>query len=271
MILNRMKSFKRSVMALAVAGALCAGDALAGKVYVSGQDSDDSGHVSQAYGSQLLTFVGTGNTNGGSGILLLGGDTSTSGGTIASWNTTAGQTLTFASGAAAISAANFSSYAGIFMASAFTQTTGGISQAELNAINARSADISTFVNTGGNLMALTEQGLTGAWGWFPLGGLVTTAIGTSNISQTAALAAAGLIATNAEIAGNLYHNDFTGPPGFFGLNVLAVDNGTGHAVILGGDVNTVIAVPEPETYALMLAGLGMLGFMARRRKLQATA
>jgi hypothetical protein len=28
----------------------------------------------------------------------------------------------------------------------------------------------------------------------------------------------------------------------------------------------VAAVPEPETYALMLAGLGLVGFMARRKK-----
>ena len=31
----------------------------------------------------------------------------------------------------------------------------------------------------------------------------------------------------------------------------------------------VPAVPEPETYALLLAGLGVVGFMARRRKQQA--
>ncbi|MCG7757694.1 MAG: FxDxF family PEP-CTERM protein [Nitrosomonas sp.] len=30
--------------------------------------------------------------------------------------------------------------------------------------------------------------------------------------------------------------------------------------------NWVSAVPEPETYAMLLAGLGLLGFMARRRK-----
>ncbi len=31
-------------------------------------------------------------------------------------------------------------------------------------------------------------------------------------------------------------------------------------------INGVPAVPEPETYAMMLAGLGLLGFMARRKK-----
>jgi hypothetical protein len=33
----------------------------------------------------------------------------------------------------------------------------------------------------------------------------------------------------------------------------------------GGNVN-ITPVPEPETYAMMLAGLGLLGFLVRRRK-----
>ncbi len=34
---------------------------------------------------------------------------------------------------------------------------------------------------------------------------------------------------------------------------------------------TVTSVPEPETYAMMIAGLGLLGFLARRRKQQIAA
>jgi hypothetical protein len=41
------------------------------------------------------------------------------------------------------------------------------------------------------------------------------------------------------------------------------DVGNGHGSLLS---QTIPAIPEPETYAMMLAGLGLLGFVARRRR-----
>ena len=52
------------------------------------------------------------------------------------------------------------------------------------------------------------------------------------------------------IDGQLTGSYFVGPP--VGLTVAPM---TG-----------VLAVPEPETYAMMVAGLGLLGFMLRRRR-----
>jgi hypothetical protein len=38
----------------------------------------------------------------------------------------------------------------------------------------------------------------------------------------------------------------------------------GESTVLGYEL--IMGVPEPETYAMFMAGLGLMGFIARRRK-----
>ena len=52
--------------------------------------------------------------------------------------------------------------------------------------------------------------------------------------------------------------------GSYYLAVGGLTNGTQGGIYTGAI--SVTAVPEPETYAMMLAGLGALGFLARRRR-----
>jgi hypothetical protein len=47
---------------------------------------------------------------------------------------------------------------------------------------------------------------------------------------------------------------------------LVVSGTSGLNASYSGTINVTAAVPEPETYALMLGGLGLVGFAARRRK-----
>jgi len=68
----------------------------------------------------------------------------------------------------------------------------------------------------------------------------------------------------------VYTIDFTGTNLDFSAPHLKVEFLTGlNDVQKTGDLlsQTIpTAVPEPETYALMMAGLGAMGFVARRRK-----
>jgi hypothetical protein len=58
---------------------------------------------------------------------------------------------------------------------------------------------------------------------------------------------------------------------FLGIDTLTITDQATNLLVDDILVNAVGPVPEPETYAMMLAGLGLLGVVARRRKRQSVA
>jgi probable HAF family extracellular repeat protein len=101
-----------------------------------------------------------------------------------------------------------------------------------------------------------------------LGGLGSQALGINNIGQVVGWA-------NTE--NGAQHAFITGPngEGMTDLNSL-VHLSEGGVLTTAMGINNegqviVLAIPEPETYALMLAGLGLIGFMAWRQKWESRA
>jgi hypothetical protein len=112
----------------------------------------------------------------------------------------------------------------------------------------------TFVGTGANI------GTT-----FPTG----FGTGLADVDMAAGGIANSFFDTNGILASFGGNADFELGSSFSGLNPVYPSECPGGAACVRGSADftgNVAAIPEPGTYALMIAGLGVVGFVARRRK-----
>jgi hypothetical protein len=158
-------------------------------------------------------------------------------------------------------------YSAIVIASDFG---GLLTQAELDILNARSADIISFLNSGGGLYAMAES--NGGAHLTPTGGhfdflpfiVTSTAFDQSEVGITVTAYGASLGLSNADVNGNASHNIFLGAAG---MNIVDIDQfgnilslATRSQIDEGGVVSPV---PEPATIGLL--GFGIVALGARRR------
>ncbi len=152
---------------------------------------------------------------------------------------------------------------------------GVLTSAELNILNARSGDIINFLNAGGGIYAMAESNseahlTTGStlFGFLPFV-VTSTQLNQSEIGNSVTAFGASIGLTNADVNGNASHNIFNNAAG---LGVVDLDSQSNILSIAGrAQITPTGVVPEPESYAMLLAGLGLLGFIARRRKQEVNA
>ncbi len=215
--------------------------ALGGPIFLSGDDADDFAHCQgtscgNLYARALATIVAR-SSGGAGGIVAVGVEVGrTADFALQGWNDPAnggpGAPVTLVTGGA-ISTVDFAQYRVLYVPSDGESIHGGISDADLGRLAARRADIATFIAQGGGVFALTEgkANPTVAFAWLPIS-LVARSEEHRKVAPLGDLSSPfpGVTATAENLSHSShahYHNVWTGPAGFGGLNVLVVETESG--------------------------------------------
>jgi cell division septation protein DedD len=228
-----------------------------GPVVLMGIDGDFSGHPAASNYKTLIDDMVSKVGNGGSNILVIGGGKGGSDDVTPFWNliaTQSGMTATHVNGATAIASQSFAGFALIAIPSdSIINPSGGLTNAENDALTARAADIAAHVNAGGGLISFANCRLDNPYAYMGAVGAVTCStppFGYTNISATAAGTAVGI--TDALDAGP-WHDVFETYPSF--LEILATDvDGTSKPAVIGGSSVTIVPpTPTPSPTPLATA------------------
>lgn len=125
-------------------------------------------------------------------------------------------------------------------------------------------NIQTTITAINNLPLVGNSGVTTSPGAASYAGTMSSFYPKFNFDTT------GTLAANSFANGLAFQKTTGNATGLVaGINTAYVDETVAVRAWVASDntlhIGAVAAVPEPESYAMLLAGLGMIGFMARRR------
>jgi len=207
-----------------------------GPVVLAGIDAEDfgpGGHGPISNYQQLVNDTLSKATNGGSGILVIGGGKVPFDNVTSFWDSIdagTAESVTYVNGAANIASQDFSSYKMLAVVSDEGQTPfGGLTQAEHDALSARVTDVANFVNSGGGLVGFSSV--------FPnpyayIGGLGSVSISNTEYSDITPTPEGAAVGITDALDVCCWHQVFDSYPNF--LNVLAHEPISGKAAALGG-------------------------------------
>ena len=264
------KAITRALVA-AAASIACSG-AFAGDIYLTGHDVDLHGNQN-GYDRVILDYLRGSVAASSYRVGIVTGNVSSFTTFGAGYGSRVARDIT-----SFTSASDFRSFLGTVdvMVVASAESCGGcvFSPADVALLNTFRPEVTTFFNAGGDIFGLTGANDAAYYGFLPPSAVATGApiSGSSGFTATAAGMAIGILPNM--INGFQTHNRFVSQDPAFtvmetrGAEVISIGLRDGRIDDGGGIVidPVVPGIPEPETYALMLAGLGVVGYMARRRK-----